>query len=256
MSDANATSVVNPRPVEHLYRLRGVAGELLYVGITNNWPTRMKQHMADKPWWHEVAGVELVGVFGTRAQLEAIERAVIRTEEPIYNVAHNRNITIRRPRNVVRPTSVPGSTFVIGDRVRLVGRPENGSATIVGTTTGGLCWLVTFDKYPDHPWTLCNNEIEQADAPLRFHDYGEGSLTPAERQSVVEQASEYGPEWHFWATRPIGVGWVMEHPEYGEGVVTHFQPMGLDSTVTIRFFDDDTVRELCAEWAPLKSVAK
>lgn len=80
---------VNPRPVEHLYRLLGTSGVLLYVGITNNWPSRMKQHMADKPWWGEVAGVELVGVIGTRAQLEAIERAVIKAERPIHNVAHN-----------------------------------------------------------------------------------------------------------------------------------------------------------------------
>jgi hypothetical protein len=32
--------------------------------------------------------------------------------------------------------------------------------------------------------------------------------------------------------------------------------MALDSTVTIKFYDDDVVRNLCAEWVPLKVVAK
>lgn len=239
---------VNPRPVEHLYRLRDTASTLLYVGITNNWPSRMKQHQGDKPWWHEVAAVELVAVIGTRTQLEAIERAVIKTEEPVYNVRHNR-----------RPVSPPPSAFSIGDRVQIIGRPSTGPGTIVGTTQGGGCWLVCFDLYghsDDYRWTLCSNEIEHVGESRRFHDYGEESLSPDERQLTIEQHSEYGPEWHFYATRPMQVGWLVEHPELGEGLILDVQPMALDSTVTIKFYDDDAVRELCAEWAPLKVVAK
>lgn len=243
-----STPVKPPSPVEHLYRLRDRASTLLYVGITNNWPARMKQHQGDKPWWHEVAAVELVGVFGTRAQLEAIERAVIKTEEPVYNVRHNR-----------RPVSLPPSAFSIGDRVQIIGRPSTGPGTIVATTPGGGCWLVCFDLYghsDERRWTLCSNEIELVADSRRFHDYGEESLSPDDRQQTVEDSSEYAAEWHYYATRPLGEGWVVEHPQFGEGLILDVQPMALDSTVTIKFYDDDVVRKLCAEWVPLKVVAK
>jgi predicted GIY-YIG superfamily endonuclease len=259
MSDVHATSVVNPRPVEHLYRLRGTSGGLLYVGITNNWPSRMKQHMADKPWWYEVAGVELVGVIGTRAQLEAIERAVIKIEEPMYNVVHNRKTTtIDRPMPVEVAPEVAAS-FSVGDRVVLThgfigGMP--GVGTIVSPSAGGQCWMVEFDSNPGEPWTLTKSEITSA-KDRRFHDYGLDSSTPDERQAIIEQYGEDGAEWHFYATRPMQVGWVVEHPQFGEGVVVDFQPMALDSTVTIRFFDElYGVIELCSEWASLKVVAK
>ena len=73
---------------EFLYRLRNGDGDLLYVGITRDWPTRMKQHQADKPWWSDVLGVELVRMDCSRRQIEAIERAVIRAEQPTYNKQH------------------------------------------------------------------------------------------------------------------------------------------------------------------------
>lgn len=94
MTDDSVPAGVNP--CEILYRLRGVNGDLLYVGITRDWPTRMKQHQADKPWWSEVAGIELVRVLGTRQQIEAIEKAVIKAERPIYNVVHNERPTTTR----------------------------------------------------------------------------------------------------------------------------------------------------------------
>lgn len=43
---SNVPDAVNP--AEILYRLKGVNGELLYVGITRDWPARMKQHQADE----------------------------------------------------------------------------------------------------------------------------------------------------------------------------------------------------------------
>lgn len=91
---------------EFLYRLRDVDGSLLYVGITTNWPTRMAQHQADKPWWSEVSTVELVRLECTRPQVEAIEKAVIKTEAPRYNVAHNGEVRVqlgaRAKRNPLR----------------------------------------------------------------------------------------------------------------------------------------------------------
>lgn len=84
---AHCSNPVNP--AEFLYRLRASNGDLLYVGITTNWPQRMTQHQADKPWWSEVQGVELVRMDCTRQQIEAIEKAVIKTEAPRYNVVHS-----------------------------------------------------------------------------------------------------------------------------------------------------------------------
>ena len=88
MSDTQSTTPVNS-PVEFLYRLRDAFGELLYVGITRDWPTRMTQHQREKPWWSDVSAVELVRVLGTRHQIEAIEKAVIKSELPTYNKTHN-----------------------------------------------------------------------------------------------------------------------------------------------------------------------
>jgi len=76
------------KSTELLYRLRTAEGELLYVGITRNWPQRMTQHQADKPWWSDVRDIEIVAVLGTRQQVEAIEKAVIKTEAPTYNKTH------------------------------------------------------------------------------------------------------------------------------------------------------------------------
>jgi predicted GIY-YIG superfamily endonuclease len=88
-------------PVEFLYRLRDASGELLYVGITRDWPTRMTQHQREKPWWSDVSAVELVRVLGTRQQIEAIEKAVIKSERPTYNKTHN---------EVRRTLTVPAAT--------------------------------------------------------------------------------------------------------------------------------------------------
>ena len=92
MTDAQGIAPVNTP--QFLYRLRDANGALLYVGVTVDWPSRFKQHQRDKAWWPQVALTEIVPVGGTRAQLEAIERAVIVAEQPIHNVMHNE--TVRR----------------------------------------------------------------------------------------------------------------------------------------------------------------
>ena len=94
MTDTQSTRAVNTPEI--LYRLRGVNGELLYVGVTRDFPARLKQHQADKPWFYEVRATEMVNIDGTRKQVEAIERAVIKTEAPIYNVTHNSEVADKR----------------------------------------------------------------------------------------------------------------------------------------------------------------
>lgn len=109
MTDTQSTQAVKTAPVEILYRLRDMNADLLYVGITRDWPTRMTQHQRDKPWWSEVAGVELVRVHGTRPQIEAIERAVIKTEQPTYNKTHNAEVRrLTLPVHFAAPNATPG----------------------------------------------------------------------------------------------------------------------------------------------------
>jgi hypothetical protein len=68
-----------------LYRFYGVDGALLYVGITCDPGSRLKQHRAGKEWWNEVAHIELEQ-YATRAGLERAERNAIVAELPRYNI--------------------------------------------------------------------------------------------------------------------------------------------------------------------------
>jgi predicted GIY-YIG superfamily endonuclease len=87
VTDTQSTPFVNTPEI--LYRLRAANGDLLYVGITRDFPSRLKQHYADKPWAYEIRSTEQVHIDGTRQQIEAIEKAVIIAEKPRYNKTHN-----------------------------------------------------------------------------------------------------------------------------------------------------------------------
>lgn len=71
-----------------LYRLYSAAGTLLYVGIADNIPNRLKQHSKDKAWWPEVTSTAFQQ-FDTRAEAEAAEKRAIQTERPVHNIVHN-----------------------------------------------------------------------------------------------------------------------------------------------------------------------
>ena len=83
-----------------LYRFFDAAGDLLYVGITLDPGSRWKQHRDDKAWWHEVARVELEN-HPSREAVLAAEKAAIITEQPRYNIVHNRG------RRLVPVSAVP-----------------------------------------------------------------------------------------------------------------------------------------------------
>lgn len=72
-----------------LYRFFGAGGTLLYIGITNEIPRRLKQHSGDKPWWLGVSSITVEHYPSREAVLEAERRAII-TEKPLYNDQHNR----------------------------------------------------------------------------------------------------------------------------------------------------------------------
>lgn len=74
-----------------LYRVYTNPGNgwcLLYVGISDNWPRRVKEHMRDKAWWVDIERIDLEAWCCKRHALAA-ERRAIETEQPLYNVVHN-----------------------------------------------------------------------------------------------------------------------------------------------------------------------
>ena len=73
----------------YLYRLGDANGKLLYVGISNHWLNRIRQHSKTKDWFPNVATVS-VAKFPDRSMALANEREVIWREAPRYNQIHNR----------------------------------------------------------------------------------------------------------------------------------------------------------------------
>ncbi|GAB3213297.1 hypothetical protein GCM10027294_43540 [Marinactinospora endophytica] len=73
-----------------LYRFYADDGQLLYVGITNDPPRRMKQHSDSKDWWPQVRGIS-IDWYPDRDSVLAAERRAIAVENPLYNVAHKSN---------------------------------------------------------------------------------------------------------------------------------------------------------------------
>lgn len=70
---------------EMVYRLYDAKGSLLYVGVTNDYKTRMRSH-AEKSWWPEVRASRVVHYDTRQLAIEAEARA-IREEHPIHNRA-------------------------------------------------------------------------------------------------------------------------------------------------------------------------
>lgn len=71
--------------MQALYRLFDSAGTLLYVGISLNVAQRMSQHRAVKPWWDDVASIQLA-TYPDRASVLEAERAAITNEHPLHNI--------------------------------------------------------------------------------------------------------------------------------------------------------------------------
>lgn len=104
-----------------LYRLYDNAGALLYVGIAEHWPTRMKQHAREKAWWVDVVDIKLER-HDDRASAEVAEREAIQAEWPLHNIVHASRRPDRQLRTVkelVVGTVVAGKKVFVGDVVAL-----------------------------------------------------------------------------------------------------------------------------------------
>lgn len=87
-----------------VYRMRDVAGELLYVGVSLTWPQRVKAHGDEKPWWSEVATISLEHFGSPEAAYDA-EVQAIKSEDPRYNrgayrARHRRALQVQSPGNL------------------------------------------------------------------------------------------------------------------------------------------------------------
>lgn len=70
-----------------LYRFFDQRGQLLYVGITDNLGQRWSAHMREKVWWPQVHKQNSEWL-PSREAAEAAEKQAIKTERPLYNIAH------------------------------------------------------------------------------------------------------------------------------------------------------------------------
>jgi hypothetical protein len=69
-----------------VYRFKAEDGRLLYVGVTRTFGSRFEQHVLTKPWWPEVATIDLTH-YRNGVDAHIAEAAAIEIETPEYNVS-------------------------------------------------------------------------------------------------------------------------------------------------------------------------
>ena len=80
---------LTPQGRTALYRHRDTDGVLLYVGITHNPEMRLKMHRHSAAPWLQFSAECALEWHATREDALLAERAAIRTEKPLFNVAHS-----------------------------------------------------------------------------------------------------------------------------------------------------------------------
>jgi len=73
------------KPTFCVYRHFDAHGALLYIGETDDWQGRTKDHRHTAPWFGEVVTIKIEHFATRRAKAEAEKRAV-RQEEPLWNI--------------------------------------------------------------------------------------------------------------------------------------------------------------------------
>lgn len=67
-----------------VYVLADSRGQAIYVGSTNNAERRLAEHRTTKPWWGQVASVEIYPSIDRRTAFD-VERQLIQTYNPPFN---------------------------------------------------------------------------------------------------------------------------------------------------------------------------
>jgi predicted GIY-YIG superfamily endonuclease len=78
-----------------LYRIRGEGSLLLYVGVSDNFGRRWKEHAKQQPWWAEMRSLSVDRWYESRDAAEMAERAAIKVERPKYNQQHAVRLPLR-----------------------------------------------------------------------------------------------------------------------------------------------------------------
>jgi hypothetical protein len=86
-----------------LYRIRGEADLLLYIGISWSPALRWNQHQVTQPWWDELRSLT-VEWYDSRPEAEAAEEAAVVAELPKYNKTYL--VTARTGRKQPKPPKV------------------------------------------------------------------------------------------------------------------------------------------------------
>jgi hypothetical protein len=97
-----------------LYRCFNAAGDLLYVGITDNRVMRWRAHSRSKAWWPEVDRISVTD-YKQRSEAEAAELQAIHTENPRHNVVGVKRQPIRT-RPFIYPAREPATAIDPGNR--------------------------------------------------------------------------------------------------------------------------------------------
>lgn len=148
-----------------LYRLYSAQGVLLYVGIADNIPSRLKQHSKDKPWWPEVASTAFQQ-FPSRAEAEAAEKRAIQSEQPLHNVVHNRNR--RKPTATFTERHINWLCELCGEPIDLTAGKEPGYLQI--TSAEARRWHVEHQEWQR---TYPDDESQQRLRPVSLRKYAE-----------------------------------------------------------------------------------
>lgn len=70
--------------ITFVYRAFGTRGELVYVGISQDWRARIEGHRKGSPWWKYVQHIE-IQEFPNRTEAFAMESWAIANEVPLGN---------------------------------------------------------------------------------------------------------------------------------------------------------------------------
>ena len=99
-----------------LYRMFDAGRALLYIGVSNNFGYRWKQHASAQSWWPEVQR-QTVEWYPNRKDAEAAEVAAIKAEGPRHNITHS--AVLSRETFSAGKWTVDGATHVRPSQMRV-----------------------------------------------------------------------------------------------------------------------------------------
>lgn len=121
-----------------MYRIRGEADALLYIGVSDDFGRRWKQHAKKQPWWHEMRSLSVDCWYESRPEAEAAEAAAIKAEQPKYNKTHN--VPVLAAPSAGRPAhAVEGDKF-LGYRIRELRQARGMSQATLAQKMTQLDW--------------------------------------------------------------------------------------------------------------------